>query len=132
MAGMALTIPAFITASMLGTGDVIPFYIICVLSGVTLGADMTILPAMLSARLEASGQSPSHAFGMWGFITKMSFAIAAGVSLPLLAYAGYNPGTGNPETALRSLALTYAALPCALKIFAIIALKLAPTTAEPM
>lgn len=132
MAGMALAIPAFITASMLGTGDAVPFYIICILSGVTLGADMTILPAMLSTRLEASGQSPSHAFGMWGFITKMSFAIAAGLSLPLLAYAGYNPGTENPEAALRSLAMTYAALPCALKILAIIALKLAPAAAKPV
>lgn len=132
LAGMALAIPAFITASMLGTGDVIPFYIICVLSGVTLGADMTILPAMLSARLEASGQSPSHAFGMWGFITKMSFAIAAGLSLPLLAYAGYDPVKDNPETALRALALTYAALPCALKILAILALKLAPTATKPI
>lgn len=126
MLGMVLAIPAFITASFLGQGDVGIFYIISILSGITLGADMTLLPALLSARLSSSGQSPERAFGMWGFITKMSFAIGAGVSLPLLAANGYRPGAGNSDSALLTLALTYAALPCALKIFAILGLKFAP------
>jgi len=113
---------------MLGSGDIWAFYIICIFSGITLGADMTLLPAMISERLADSGQSPSHAFGIFGFITKMSFAVGAAISLPLLAYAQYTPGDGNTEASLRALALTYAALPCALKVFAIIGLKLAPIT----
>ena len=124
--GMSLVIPAFITASMLGSGDILAFYIICVFSGITLGADMTLLPAMISERLAESGQSPSHAFGIFGFITKMSFAVGAAISLPILAYAQYTPGDGNTEASLRALALTYAALPCVLKVFAIVGLKLAP------
>ena len=132
LAGMALAIPAFITAAFLGTGDIIPFYIVCVLSGITLGADMTILPAMLSARLELSAQSPAHAFGFWGFITKMSFALGAGIALPLLAFVGYKAGQANPEPILFALALTYAGLPCLLKVLAIIALKLAPAPNQPV
>lgn len=124
--GMSLVIPAFITAAMLGAGDIWAFYIICIFSGITLGADMTLLPALLSARLAESGQSPSHAFGIFGFITKMSFAVGAAISLPILAYAQYVPGDSNTESSLRALALTYAALPCVLKLFAIVGLKLAP------
>ena len=132
MAGMILSIPAFITAALLSQGDVGIFYIIAVLSGITLGADMTLLPALLSARLSDSGQSPERAFGMWGFITKMSFAIGAGVSLPVLAAYEYTPGAGNSGSALLALALTYAALPCALKIFAILGLKFAPINNSPI
>ena len=91
---------------------------------------MTILPALLSERLTVSGESPSHAFGMWGFITKMSFAIAAGFALPLLALSGYEPGPDNSERALTMLAMTYAALPCALKVLAVIGLHMAPVTAR--
>jgi GPH family glycoside/pentoside/hexuronide:cation symporter len=126
LVGMILVIPAFITASLLGTGDIWQFYVISALSGVTLGADTTILPALVSHRLTESGESPSHAFGIFGFIVKMSYALAAGLSLPILALSGYAPGDGNSEPALRALAMTYAALPCALKIFAIIALKISP------
>ncbi|NNC37270.1 MAG: MFS transporter [Acidimicrobiales bacterium] len=126
LSGMSLLIPAFITASFLGSGDIWQFYVICVLSGMALGADMTLLPAMISERLAKSGQSPAHAFGIFGFITKMSFAVGAAISLPLLALAQYKPGADNPESALFALALTYAALPCVLKIFAIVGLKIAP------
>ena len=56
-------------------------------------------------------------FGWWNFATKLNLALAAGVALPLLGALGYSPGTRDPE-ALRTLALAYAVLPCALKLLA--------------
>mgnify|MGYP000028266582 CR=1 FL=1 len=41
-----------ILAALLGPGDIIPFALICVASGAALGADMTLLPAIFSARME--------------------------------------------------------------------------------
>jgi Na+/melibiose symporter-like transporter len=61
--------------------------------------------------------------GCWNLATKATLAIAAGIALPLLDWYGYQPGI--PGAAL-GLALTYAALPCALKLFAAILLVFAP------
>jgi len=124
--GMLLVIPAFIMAAFLGSGDVWQFYLICVLSGIALGADMTLLPALLSDELSRTGQSGSFTFGIWGFITKFSFAVGAGIALMCIAAAGFEPGADNPEAALRGLAWTYALIPCALKILAVISVSAAP------
>ena len=50
--------------------------------------------------------------------------IAAGLALPLLALAGYAPGTTDPH-ALSALSLAYGLLPCALKLLAAAGLYLA-------
>ena len=51
--------------------------------------------------------------------------------LPLLALAGYTPGTTDPQS-LQALTLAYCALPCALKLLAAVmlyALLLRPSSA---
>ena len=46
--GMAVSIAAFVWAFMLGEGDVWGFAIICILSGLGLGADLAIPPALVA------------------------------------------------------------------------------------
>jgi Na+/melibiose symporter-like transporter len=53
----------------------------------------------------------------------VNLAVAAGISLPLLAWMGYTPG--QPGEAL-GLSLAYAAVPCALKLAAGLVVLLAP------
>ena len=130
VAGMLLAVPAFITAALLGIGDVWIFYMICIASGAALGADMTLIPALLSDELSRSGEAGALTFGIWGFITKMSFAVGAGIALPILAVAGYQPGGENSESILFILALTYAALPCLLKLIAAGSVVVAPIRSE--
>ena len=125
--GMTASIAAFLCALTLGTGDWMAFYVISAASGAAVGADMTLLPAMLSRRLADSGLSPGHAFGLWGFINKLSLALAAGVALPALDSAGFVPGSQNTPEALDALSLAYAGVPCALKALAALILLLTPS-----
>ncbi len=121
LAGMGLAIVTFAFATQLGTGDTIPFALICLASGAALGADMTLLPAIFARHLARSTPEagPATAFGLWSFVSKLSLALAAATLLPLLQAQGFTPGTVNSETALSTLTLLYAALPCALKLLAI-------------
>ena len=114
-AGISLSIPAFVGAFTLGAGDVLPFYAISLASGAALGADMTLPPAMLAARIRGGG---GRVFSLWTFLQKTALAAAAGATLPALSLAGYEPGTSTEE-GLGALAVCYALVPCALKLFAL-------------
>ena len=132
MLGMLLVVPAFIWAAFLGQGDITAFYIICIMSGLALGADMTLLPAMLSDELTRAGAGGSFTFGIWGFITKLSFATGLGVALICVGTAGFEPDKDNSENALQALAYTYALLPCLFKVIAVIAVWRAPISRAPI
>lgn len=111
---MGLAILAFAGASLLGAHDVATFAAICVLSGLTLGADLA-LPAAIAADLgERQGQAGA-CFGVWNFVSKLNLALAAGLSLPLLALLDYVPGS---TAGLPALTFAYALLPLAFKALA--------------
>jgi len=118
-AGMVLSVAAFGWAYTLGSGDVFMFTLICLASGVALGADMTLLPAMFSTRIKAIGASGSEAFGLWNFAAKLTLAISAASVLPFLDAAGFVSGGTNGAEVLARLSLLYAALPSILKLVAI-------------
>ena len=117
---MGLSIVAFGGASLLGVGDVWPFAVICVASGLALGADLA-LPAAIAADLgERQGQAGA-CFGVWNFVAKLNLALAAGVSLPLIGALGYVAG-GSDEGGLAALTFAYALLPLAFKALAAVLL----------
>ena len=120
LAGMLLAIMAFVWAAALGTGDLMAFTVVCVASGLALGADLALPSALLAGVIQRAGHS-GHAegayFGWWNFATKLNLALAAGLALPLLGAFGYAPGVRDAG-ALQSLALAYGLLPCALKLLA--------------
>lgn len=122
--GMALAVVAFVCALALGPGDLIGFLAVCVVSGAALGADLTIPGAMLagvvqraSAGEHGGGQGEGVYVGWWNSATKLNLGLAAGLALPLLALAGYAPGTRDPQ-ALQALSLAYVVVPTALKLVA--------------
>jgi glycoside/pentoside/hexuronide:cation symporter, GPH family len=120
LVGMALAVVVFIWAATLGAGDVVPFLIVCALSGIALGTDLTLPGAMLAGligQLGERGQREGAYFGWWNFATKLNLALAAGLALPLLALFGYEPGARDPA-ALQTLTIAYCLLPCALKLLA--------------
>jgi GPH family glycoside/pentoside/hexuronide:cation symporter len=119
VAAMTLATLSFLWTLTLGPGDLVPFALICAASGATLGADLTLLPALFATRLAQTGTPEAAAFGLWSFVSKLSLALAALTILPALDAAGFQPGQSNPEPALQSLALIYAGLPCVLKVIAI-------------
>ena len=120
LAGMLLAIVAFVGAASLGAGDLVAYTVICLASGLALGADLALPGALLAGVIQRAGHS-GHAegayFGWWNFATKLNLALAAGLSLPLLSAFGYTPGARD-ASALQALALAYGLLPCALKLLA--------------
>ncbi len=122
--GMVLSIAVFLWATQLGAGDVVPFVIVCALSGLALGSDLALPSAMLAGVIADAGDR-GHAegsyFGWWNFATKLNLALAAGLALPLLAVFGYSPGARDPQ-ALAALTVAYCLLPCALKAAAALTL----------
>ncbi|MDD3352291.1 MFS transporter [Zoogloea sp.] len=122
LAGMGLAVVVFAWAWTLGPGDVKPYLVLCVLSGLALGADLALPPALLADQLAVREAGRAGAcFGWWTFVTKANLALAAGLALPLLGSLGYVPGSRDPA-ALSALAGVYAVLPLILKLVAGVAL----------
>ncbi|MFB1018236.1 MAG: MFS transporter [Burkholderiaceae bacterium] len=121
---MVMATAAFAVTASLGSGDSIWFAVVCVGSGMALGADLCVPQAMLAQWLNAPN---AHAksdtlprkdgvyFGWWNVVSKGNLALAAGVALPLLGVMGYVPGAPDNTQAL---AWVYGALPCVLKVTA--------------
>ena len=131
LAAKVLAIASFLWTLTLGANDLIPFALICAASGAALGADLTLLPAIFAQRLAQTGTPEAAAFGLWNFVSKLSLALAALTILPALQAAGFQPGQANGESALQSLTLIYAGLPCVLKVIAIALLARTTLTMTP-
>ena len=124
---MPLAILGFIGAAFLAPGNMAGFAAICVASGAALGADMVILPAMFSVALSKAGLKASQAFGIWSFAGKLGLALAAFAVLPALEWNGFIPGAQNSADALTALNITYAVIPCILKLGALALVLTLPT-----
>lgn len=118
LVSMAVACIAFVFALSLGAGDVAAFAAVCLLTGLALGADLALPPALLADIAESPMASAGAGgyFGWWNLIAKLNLALAAGLALPLLALLGYEPGgdarggTGG-DAGLQALALVYCLLP---------------------
>ena len=124
--GMLLASAVFVWAFGLAPGAAVGFGAICVLSGLAVGADLALPPALLAGVIAGAGHSGSREaayFGVWNWGVQMTLALAAGIALPLLEWRGYVPGSSAGTGALVA---AYALLPCALKLLAAAMLWRAP------
>lgn len=120
LTAMVLAVASFGYTLTLSTGDVIPFAVVCVLSGATIGADLTLLPAMFAKRMSVISPNGGQGFGLWTLVNKFTLAFAAVVLLPLLESSGFEAGQTNlPSEALNMLTVLYALVPSLLKLVAI-------------
>ena len=124
---MILACLTFAAAPLLPPGSTFSFAAICAVTGLMLGFDLSIPPAIQADVIDAdtavSGEQRSGLyFAAWGLATKLSLAAGVGLIFPLLAGFGFNAetGAGNSDTALLALAVTYAWIPIALKLLAIL------------
>ena len=129
-ASMVLAIGSFVWAFMLNAGDGVAFALICATSGAALGAELALPPALLADRLadgRRTGTSTAGAgayFGVWNFVSKFNLALAAGIALPLVSFAGYKSDAGAMAEGcgLLALAAVYALLPAAIKLVSLLLL----------
>ncbi len=123
---MLIACAVFLIAPFLPPGSLYGFGAICVVTGILLGFDLALPPAIQADVIDAdtavSGeQRGGFYFAAWGLATKLSLAIGAGLVFPILSAAGFDPaaGAGNGPDALFALAALYAWVPVALKLCAI-------------
>ena len=120
LVAMVLAIISFAYTVTLSTGDEIQFAVICVLSGATIGADLTLLPAMFARRMAKVSPNGGQGFGLWSLVSKFTLAFAAVILLPVLENAGFVAGqTDLPESTLNTLTMLYAGVPLILKLVAV-------------
>lgn len=80
----------------------------CVITGVALGADLSIPPALLSQHLHQHQPEQQHLyFGVWTMLSKLALAVAVGLGLPLWQLLQ----VWAPSPATWPLLLLYAGLP---------------------
>ena len=109
---------AFAFTFSLGEGDVVAFAVICVVTGMLTGADLTLLPMIFIKFLQQEKVPSEEAFGYWSLSAKLALALAVGVVLPSLAYVGFDPAAPTKQ-GIFFLSVAYALVPCALKLCAI-------------
>jgi len=122
---MFLACAAFVWVPLLPPGSVAPFFCVCVLTGMALGADLALPPAMQADVIDLdslrTGKSRAGLFfAVWSMATKLALACAVGFAFPVLDLLGFRPGAVNDSTAILALAVIYAGVPTVLKLIAIL------------
>jgi Na+/melibiose symporter-like transporter len=116
--------PVFIAVMALGPDDFWPFLAICILTGVTLGADLALPPAIQADvvdfdTLESGAQRTGFYFAVWNMATKLAVALAVGIGFPLLTAFGFSTSGPNGPVALTALAALYGLFPVLFKLGAV-------------
>lgn len=110
---MLWTCAVFATVPLLGAGQTTAFLIVSVLTGICLGADLALPPAMQADVIDLDTartrqQRAGFFFALWGMATKLALAAAVGIAYPLLDLAGFDPAAAqNDRGALFALAALY-------------------------
>ena len=118
---MLASLIAFVVTFTLGAGDIVSFAIICGITGVLTGADLTLLPMIFIKFLQRTNVPSEEAFGYWSLSSKLALALAVGLVLPGLEVSGFDPASPTP-LGIYNLSVAYALVPSVLKICAIYAL----------
>ena len=121
LASMVLASTAFVFVPFLGSGDLVWFACITLVSGLSLGADMA-LPSSIQADVvqKIEKEKSSYAgllFGIWAMLTKFALALAVGIGFVILGAVGFDPNAPTPM-ALSTLALLYGGAPVFFKMIA--------------
>ena len=91
------------------------------IAGIGLGADYGLPPSILADVInskeggDTQGKTGTY-FGLWALSTKLATAIGAALSLPVVAWLGFNPEKNQYSTS--ALIIVYIGLPVAIKIIA--------------
>ncbi len=120
LVSMLLAVVTFVWAYFLQPGDVVAYGIICVLSGMALGADLALPPSILADRVtrQKTEAEATQYYALIAFIPKTAIAIASGVSFLILDNLGFIAGTQNSPEVMQGVITLYALIPCLIKLCA--------------
>ncbi len=120
---MLLATLAFVWVPFLGNGAFAAFAVVCLCTGLALGADLALPPAIQADvvdfdRFKFGADRAGLLFALWGMSTKLALAAAFGLALPGVAVLGFDPAEPT-EAGRNALILIYALVPCVIKILAV-------------
>ncbi len=120
LAAMLIAVISFIWVCGLSSGDIVAYAIICIISGIALGADLALPPSMLSDNIDKNNQRhmASLQFSLLTFLSKVALAVASIAAFSLLDSAGFVAAAENNKDSLSMLSLTYGLIPCLFKLLA--------------
>ena len=123
---MILAIGAFSLVPFLPEGAFYLFSIICILTGVCLGADLSIPPSIQADvldydKLKTRSQRAGLLFSLWGMATKLALACSVGLAFPLLDWLGFEPAMPD-DSGRQALVFLYALLPVGFKCITVLAI----------
>lgn len=126
---------AFVWVPLIEPGRIVPFSIVCIVTGAALGADLSLPPAMQADIVDLdtlrSGQERAGLFfALWSMATKLALACAVGIGFPALAYFGFDATEGGDARGLTALVVIYAIVPVVLKLVAVAMVWGHPITAR--
>lgn len=126
-----LAISAFVFVPFLSIGDFLYFAIICVITGMCLGADMA-LPSSIQADVtqqtkEKNQDLTAVLFGFWAMITKLALSLAVAISFITLEFTNFEISNIN-DSSIIAITILYSVIPIILKFSSIILLLKYKTT----
>lgn len=121
---MLLAVATFSGVYFIQPGDVIAYGVVCVLSGMALGADLALPPSILADRVtRQNAQSEgTQYYALIAFLPKAALAIASGFSFLVLDSLGFVAGAQNSAQAMQGVLVVYALVPCVIKLIAAVCL----------
>lgn len=129
---LAMTVAAvcFLPAGFLGPGDLGIYLAVVIATGLCLGADFFLPPAIAADVADQdemySGRARAGLFyALLGMLYKASWALAGAAGLFALALTGFDESLGreNPPLALAGVSTMYALVPAGFKLLAVFVLR---------
>lgn len=117
---------AFAATPFLQAGDTLAFAAVCLTSGLALGADLLLPPALQADvveedRLRVGTSRAGLYFALWAMATKLALALAVGIAFPLLDLSGFQASDAAASTLM--LALLYGGAPILFKLAVLLCLS---------
>jgi glycoside/pentoside/hexuronide:cation symporter, GPH family len=129
-ASMGLAALMFMPALFFRTGDDIWFTLVCVGTGICLGGDLLLPPALQadildSDRLHSGRNRAGLLFAVLGFMAKLASALAPFIGFTVLDAVDFDNRASavNSAAAIGTLAIVYALVPAGLKLGAVMLLR---------
>ena len=126
---MVMACVVFLAVPFISTGDVFLFGIVCILTGLTLGSDLALPPAIQADcadwdRLRFRKERTGTLFAYWSMSTKLALGLAVGIAFPVLAWFGLDDQTQMASDQSKvALVVIYSVIPIVLKLIAIIMMR---------
>ena len=112
------SILTFIFAYFVDSSNSNLFYLICFFSGVFLGSDLIMPPAIISEIIYKKYDKISSYLSFWNMINKAGLMFASFLSLMVLWLVSFDAKNVNQDS-LMAIPIIYAVIPCALKMLVV-------------